>query len=89
MLPENHNFAKLKSTILEVQGEIEISSTQKIMILIIRDEGGRIKVANQKWWRADDTQMWEPGKGFHLDGQTTLKQAEMLLRAGRKILHVK
>jgi hypothetical protein len=75
--------------VLEVLSDITISSTQKIMTLIIRDENNKVVVSQQKWWRLVDSDPWSPGKGFQVNGRMAVRMGKALQEAGSKIITIK
>lgn len=83
---QQNNF---KAQILEVMGEIDISNTQKIRVLLVRDPELGVTTSLQKWWRPNADSEWMAGKGFMLDGSECLKLSDYLQKAGKRIVHLK
>lgn len=84
--PQQNNFT---ADVLDTIGEIELSNTQKIRVLLVRDPDMGVRISCQKWWRPNSKSEWVAGKGFMLDGRECLKLSEYLGKAGKRIIHLK
>jgi hypothetical protein len=64
-VPNNKFYDK----ILEEVGEIVLSNTQKLRVLIVSDyETGKTVLSAQKWFRRTKEDEWIASKGFKLSG---------------------
>ena len=86
---DNHDTERMNCEVLQIVSDITLSSTQKMMTLIIRDENDKVVISQQKWWRHKETDKWKPGKGFQLDGRTSILVGKAMAEAGSKILTIK
>lgn len=74
--------------ILKCMGELPISNTQKISVLIVRGLDGKPELSVQKWWRTDSKQDWIIGKGFRFgdsDIDEIFKLGNMIIAGGKEI----
>ena len=83
------NVDKFDAEILKDVGDVEISNTQKLRVLVVRDETKKIRIAAQKWWRKDIESDWRSGKGFFLTGRQASELGHLLVETGRALLHVR
>lgn len=79
---EDLEFNKFKDTILSEVGEILISNTQKLRVLIVLDfNTGKKLVSAQKWWRPNDTEEWRVSKGLKFHKQRGIILSDLILKA--------
>lgn len=72
------------SKFIKILTHIELSRTQAIRVGLVdtnpADSNSKLVVAIQKFWRKGDED-WRPGKGFHLDFETSQMVCDSLEQA--------
>ena len=79
------------STIKEI-GEVSISDTQKLRVLLVIDRDLEVVVSAQKWWRSNTKSPWQVGKGFKLSSIESLQLGALMSQGGtelQKLLKIK
>jgi hypothetical protein len=72
--------SKFKAEILKEVGKVVISPDLEHRVLLVRDEENMLRVSAQVWWK-DETDTFNPGKGYFLTGRRAISLSKVMGRA--------
>lgn len=84
----NSVTSEFNKSIVNDVGEVEISNTQKIRVLVLEGEGTP-EISIQKWWRPDIDIDWQVGKGFKLSPVEASYLGNIIEKAGNLFVNVR